>query len=56
MTDLRYEAPSSLDDAVALLADAGDSAKILAGGTDVLVQMHLDLIEMHLHQHIRATS
>ena len=48
MTDLRYEAPSSLDDAVALLADAGDSAKILAGGTDVLVQMHLDLIEPDL--------
>ncbi len=48
MTDLQYEAPSTLEDAVALLAGAGDSAKILAGGTDVLVQMHLDMIEPEL--------
>jgi aerobic carbon-monoxide dehydrogenase medium subunit len=42
---MRYEAPSSLDQAVALLsAEAGD-ARVLAGGTDLLVQMKTDLIE-----------
>ena len=46
MTEMRYEAPTSLDDAVALLA--GGSATVLAGGTDVLVQMHMDLIEPDL--------
>ena len=45
MDQPRYEKPASLDDAVALLAASGDDARILAGGTDVLVQMHSDLIE-----------
>ena len=45
MDQPRYEKPGSLDDAVALLAASGDDARILAGGTDVLVQMHSDLIE-----------
>ena len=45
MTDLRYEAPESLDEAVALVADGG---RILAGGTDVLVLMHSELIEPEL--------
>ncbi len=41
---MRYEAPSSLDQAVALLmAEQGD-ARVLAGGTDLLVQMKTDLI------------
>ena len=48
MTEMRYEAPTSLDDAVALLADGKGNAKVLAGGTDVLVQMHMDLIEPDL--------
>ena len=44
MTELRYEAPESLDAAVTLLsADGG--GKIMAGGTDVLVQLHTELIE-----------
>ena len=45
MTDLRYEAPESLDEAVALVVGGG---RILAGGTDVLVLMHSELIEPEL--------
>ena len=45
MGDLRYEAPETLQAAVALLAGASGPARILAGGTDVIVQMETDLIE-----------
>jgi carbon-monoxide dehydrogenase medium subunit len=48
MADLRYEAPETLQAAVALLAGATGPAKILAGGTDVIVQMETDLIEPSL--------
>jgi carbon-monoxide dehydrogenase medium subunit len=39
MTDMRYLCPRTLDEAVAAFAAAGNAAKILAGGTDLLVQM-----------------
>ena len=42
---MRYEAPNSLDQAVALLAAEPGEARVLAGGTDLLVQMRTDLIE-----------
>ena len=42
---MRYEAPTTLDQAVALLAAAGPAARVLAGGTDLLVQMRTDVIE-----------
>src|SRR5215510_14777301 len=45
MTDLRYEAPETLQAAVALLAGAAGPAHVLAGGTDVIVRMETDLIE-----------
>jgi carbon-monoxide dehydrogenase medium subunit len=48
MNSLRYEAPSALADAVALLAQADGPSRILAGGTDVIVQMETDLIEPEL--------
>ena len=40
---MRYEAPGTLDAAVSLLAKA-DGARVLAGGTDLLVQMRGDVI------------
>jgi CO/xanthine dehydrogenase FAD-binding subunit len=48
MNSLRYEAPSSLGDAIALLAGASGTSRILAGGTDIIVQMETDLIEPDL--------
>ena len=46
--DLRYEAPQTLEAAVALLAGASGTTRLLAGGTDVIVQMETDLIEPKL--------
>jgi carbon-monoxide dehydrogenase medium subunit len=39
MTNLAYAAPTSVSDAVAALAGAAGLAKVLSGGTDLLVQM-----------------
>ena len=36
---MEYKAPGSIDEAVTLLAQASSSAQILAGGTDLLVQI-----------------
>ncbi len=48
MSELRYEAPESVSAAVALLAGAKGMARVLAGGTDVIVQMETELIEPEL--------
>ncbi|MFT5539397.1 MAG: CO/xanthine dehydrogenase FAD-binding subunit [Alphaproteobacteria bacterium] len=48
MDDMRYEAPATLDAAVALLASADGDVRVMAGGTDVLVQLHCDMIEPDL--------
>jgi carbon-monoxide dehydrogenase medium subunit len=37
----RYEAPQSLDEAIALLRDGGDYAKVLAGGQSLVPLMKL---------------
>ncbi|MEE2760597.1 MAG: xanthine dehydrogenase family protein subunit M [Pseudomonadota bacterium] len=42
---MRYEAPADLNVASALLTDGGAGARILAGGTDLLVQMKSDIVE-----------
>ncbi len=39
MTELRYLAPATLDEAIKAFASAGSAGRILAGGTDLLVQM-----------------
>jgi CO/xanthine dehydrogenase FAD-binding subunit len=42
---MRYEAPDSLDRAVALLAAEAGEARVLAGCTDLLVQLRTDIID-----------
>ena len=44
MTDVRYIAPGTLDEAVGAFAAAGSAARILAGGTDLLVQMRAGMV------------
>ena len=39
MYEFEYAAPSSVDDAVLILAENGDDARILAGGTDIIAQL-----------------
>jgi len=41
---MQYEAPSSLETASALLASVSGSARVLAGGTDLLVQLRSGMI------------
>ena len=46
---MRYDQPTTVDQAVALLADSGEAAAVLAGGTDLLVQLRAGL---HRPEHI----
>ena len=39
MQDFEYNAPRTLSEAVALMAEKGEAARPLAGGTDILVQL-----------------
>ncbi len=48
MNDFQYAAPTSIQEAVGLLAERGDSATVLAGGTDILVQLREGLRDANL--------
>ncbi len=56
MNALTYEAPGSVDEAVKLLAAAGSDAKILAGGTDLLVQLRMGMIKPTLIIDVKKIS
>lgn len=46
MRFFEYCAPTSIREAVALLAEEGERARPLAGGTDLLVQLRRDLLDL----------
>lgn len=48
MLTLDYQAPETVEAAVALLQKAGAGARVLAGGTDMLVQMREDIVRPSL--------
>jgi CO/xanthine dehydrogenase FAD-binding subunit len=48
LKDFAYAAPKSLSEATSLLAGANGKAKLLAGGTDILVQIREGLRDADL--------
>ena len=51
---MRYEAPKTLEQAIALLSGAIGGARVLAGGTDVLIQLRSDRADPELLVDIKA--
>ena len=56
MNALTYASPGSVDEAVKLLAAADGNARLLAGGTDLLVQLRLGMIEPSLIVDVKNIS
>lgn len=56
MAELKYESPQTTEAAVALLAAGGPTARVFAGGTDLMVQMHEEMIEPTLLVDIKRIS
>ena len=46
LQSFEYVKPSSVSEAIKLLEEKGDAAKVLAGGTDLLVQLRGDRYEI----------
>lgn len=44
MMEAQYRAPTSVEDAVTLMAGSGGKGRVLAGGTDLLVQMRAGMV------------
>src|SRR5919109_3177274 len=53
---MRYEAPQTVETATAILAGAPGEARVLAGGTDLLVQMRSDIADPALIVDIKRIS
>ncbi len=51
---MRYERPGTLEAAIGLLAGASGDARVLAGGTDLLVQLRADVVEPELIVDVKA--
>ena len=45
MNDIKYSAPSTMDEAVAAMVAAKGAGRVLAGGTDLLVQMRAGFVK-----------
>jgi CO/xanthine dehydrogenase FAD-binding subunit len=53
---MRYEAPETIESATALLAGSAGEVRVLAGGTDLLVQMRSDVVDPALIVDIKRIS
>jgi CO/xanthine dehydrogenase FAD-binding subunit len=51
---MRYEAPKTLEEAITLLSGANGQARVLAGGTDLLIQMRSGRVDPGLLVDIKA--
>ncbi len=56
MSEMRFEAPKTLEAAVALLSGASGVARVLAGGTDLLIQMRGGRVEPELLVDIKGIA
>jgi len=48
MAEEGYAAPDTVEAAVSILGGAQGDARVMAGGTDILVQLHADMIDPDL--------